>query len=117
MDLFIYLSDNYIDSLQIGTGLSACVSNELWRNKLGNTLNNHGFQKLITAKLKIRESELLTNQSLTMEVDKSIADIFTSNRMVSGMFILCDYASSSERSVSSIIEEGTIKETERCNNR
>ena len=104
-------------TLQIVTGLPTCVSYELWRNKLGNTLNNHGLQKLITANLKIRESELLTNQSLTMEVDKSIADIFTSSRMVSGMFILCNYTSSSERSVSSIIEEGTIEETEKFHNR
>ena len=102
---------------QIETGLQTYVSSKYYGNPIGNTLDSNGFQKLINAKLKARESELLASQSLTMNVDKNIANIFSSSSMVSGTIVLCIYVSSTEREVSSLVEESTIKEKERCKDR
>ena len=108
MALIIYLIAILITS-QIRTGLQTYVSSKYYGNPIGNTLDSNGFQKLINAKLKARESELLASQSLTMNVDKNIANIFSSSSMVSGTIVLCIYVSSTERVVSLLAEVSTIE--------
>ena len=99
---------------KIETGLQTNISSKYYDNPIGNTLDSNGFQKLINVKLKSRESWLLTSQSLTMYVNKNIANILSSNSMVSGTIVLCIYVSSTEREVSPLTEENIIKEKERC---
>ena len=94
---------------QIGTGWQTYVSSKYYGNPIGNTLDSNGFQKLINAKLKARESELLASQTLTMNVNKNIANIFSSSSIVSGTSVLCIYVSSTEREVSSLLKKALSK--------
>ena len=89
------------------------VGSKNCNSSIGNTLENKEFQKLITAKLKARESELLESQSLTMDVDKNIANIFASSCMVSSTIALCPNLFSEEREYSPLAKESTVKEKER----
>ena len=81
-------------------------------SSIDNTLENKDFQKLLTAKLKAWESELLESQSFTIDVDKNIANIFASSCLVSSTIAVCPYLFSAEREVSSLALESTVKEKE-----
>ena len=71
MALIIYLIAILITS-QIGTSLQTYVSSKYYGNPIGNTLECNRFQKLINAKLKARESELLASQFFAMNVLKTL---------------------------------------------
>ena len=87
-----------LTAFQIETGLKTYVGSKHDNSSIGNTFENKEFQKLITAKLKARESVLLESQSLTINADKNIANIFASSYMVSNTIVLIFY--SAEREVS-----------------